>query len=39
MQVVGIKQEIVDKYPWVPINQAFNELKAVALKRMDNPRP
>jgi 4,5-dihydroxyphthalate decarboxylase len=40
MHVLGIKQEIVDKYPWVPINMyhAFNEAKAIAMKRMENPR-
>ena len=40
MHVIGIKQEIVDKYPWVPVNlyQAFNESKAVAMERMENPR-
>jgi 4,5-dihydroxyphthalate decarboxylase len=40
MHVLGIKQEIVDRYPWVPINMfhAFNEAKAIAMKRMENPR-
>jgi 4,5-dihydroxyphthalate decarboxylase len=40
MHVLGIKQEIVEKYPWVPINMyhAFNEAKAIAMKRMENPR-
>ena len=40
MHVMGIKQEIVDRYPWVPINMfhAFNEAKAIAMKRMENPR-
>jgi 4,5-dihydroxyphthalate decarboxylase len=40
MHVLGIKQEIVDKYPWVPINmfQAFQKAKALAMKRMVNPR-
>ena len=29
MHVIGIKQEIVDKYPWVPVNlyQALNEFE------------
>src|SRR5712672_3266210 len=38
--VLGLKQEIVEKYPWVPVNMfmAFNEAKAVAMKRMENPR-
>lgn len=40
MHIIGIKKEIVDKYPWVAVNmfQAFNEAKAVAMKRMENPR-
>ena len=40
MHVMGIKQEIVDKHPWVPINmfQAFQKAKAIAMKRMNNPR-
>src|SRR5262249_53885138 len=40
MHILGIKQEIVDRYPWVPINMchAFIEAKAIAMKRMENPR-
>ena len=40
MHVMGIKQEIVDQHPWVPINlfHAFNEAKRLAMKRMENPR-
>jgi 4,5-dihydroxyphthalate decarboxylase len=40
MHVMGIRQEIVDEHPWVPINlyHAFNEAKAIAMKRMVNPR-
>jgi 4,5-dihydroxyphthalate decarboxylase len=40
MHVLGIKKDIVERYPWVPINMyhAFNEAKAVAMKRMENPR-
>ena len=40
MHVMGIKQEIVDRHPWVPINlfQAFEKAKALAMRRMDNPR-
>ena len=40
MHTTAIKLEIVDKYPWVPINlmQAFEESKQVAYKRMENPR-
>jgi hypothetical protein len=40
MHTLGIKQEIVERYPWVPINmfQALNESKAIAMQRMENPR-
>ena len=40
MHVLGIKQEIVERYPWVPINMyhAFNQAKSLAMKRMENPR-
>jgi 4,5-dihydroxyphthalate decarboxylase len=40
MHVLGIKQEIVGRYPWVPINMfhAFNQSKALAMQRMANPR-
>ncbi len=40
MHVLGIKQEIVDRHPWVAINMfhAFNEAKKIAMKRMENPR-
>jgi 4,5-dihydroxyphthalate decarboxylase len=40
MHATAIKQEVVDKYPWVPINlmQAFEAAKKVAYKRMENPR-
>ena len=40
MHVLGLRQEIVEKYPWVPVNMfvAFEEAKAVAMKRMENPR-
>lgn len=40
MHLVGIKAEVVEKYPWVPINMfhAFQESKAIAMKRMENPR-
>ncbi len=40
MHVIGIRREIVEQYPWVPINlyHAFNESKAIAMKRMINPR-
>ena len=40
MHVLGIKREIVEENPWVPINlyHAFNEAKQIAMKRMINPR-
>jgi 4,5-dihydroxyphthalate decarboxylase len=40
MHVLGFRQEIVDKHPWVPVNMyaAFEEAKAIAMKRMENPR-
>jgi 4,5-dihydroxyphthalate decarboxylase len=40
MHTTAIKQEVVDKYPWVPINliTAFEESKKMSYKRMENPR-
>jgi len=40
MHTTAIKQEVVDKYPWVPINlyQALEASKKAAYKRMENPR-
>jgi 4,5-dihydroxyphthalate decarboxylase len=40
MHVMGIKQEIVDRHPWVPINvfHAFQKAKSIAMARMANPR-
>lgn len=40
MHTTAIKQEIVDRYPWVPINllRAFEASKKAAYKRMENPR-
>ena len=40
MHVLGIKQEIVDRHPLVPINmmQAFERAKALAMRRLENPR-
>jgi 4,5-dihydroxyphthalate decarboxylase len=40
MHVTTIKQEIVDKYPWVPTNlvKAFDQAKTVAYRRIANPR-
>jgi 4,5-dihydroxyphthalate decarboxylase len=40
MHTTAIKQEVVEKYPWVPINlmHALEEAKKAAYKRMENPR-
>lgn len=40
MHVVGFRQEIVEKYPWVPVNMfiAFEEAKRIGMRRMENPR-
>jgi 4,5-dihydroxyphthalate decarboxylase len=40
MHVMGIKQEVVDRHPWVPISlfQAFQKSKEIAMRRMVNPR-
>ncbi len=40
MHVMGLKQEIVEKYPWAAMNlyQAFEKSKDIAMKRMANPR-
>jgi 4,5-dihydroxyphthalate decarboxylase len=40
MHVTTIKQEIVDKYPWVPTNlvKAFEQAKRIAYRRIANPR-
>jgi 4,5-dihydroxyphthalate decarboxylase len=40
MHVLGIRQEVVERHPWVPINlfRAFDASKASAIKRMENPR-
>ena len=40
MHVTTIRQEIVDKYPWVPTNlvKAFEEAKQIAYRRVANPR-
>jgi 4,5-dihydroxyphthalate decarboxylase len=40
MHATAIKQEIVERYPWVPINltRAFEAAKQAAYERMENPR-
>jgi 4,5-dihydroxyphthalate decarboxylase len=40
MHVLGIRQEVVERHPWVALNMfhAFNEAKAIAMERLENPR-
>jgi 4,5-dihydroxyphthalate decarboxylase len=40
MHVTGIRQALAQEHPWLAINlfRAFNEAKAIAMKRMANPR-
>ena len=40
MHTTAIRQEIVDKYPWLPTSlmQAFEKSKMISYKRMENPR-
>jgi 4,5-dihydroxyphthalate decarboxylase len=40
MHVTTVKQEIVEKYPWVPTNlvKAFEKAKQLAYRRLANPR-
>jgi 4,5-dihydroxyphthalate decarboxylase len=40
MHVLGIKQEVIERHPWVPINMfhAFSKAKALAMRRLNNPR-
>lgn len=40
MHVMGLRREIVEEHPWVPINlfHAFSKAKDLAMKRMANPR-
>jgi 4,5-dihydroxyphthalate decarboxylase len=40
MHVMGVKKEIVDANPWVPISlyKAFDRAKAIAMRRLFNPR-
>lgn len=40
MHVLGFKQELVEEHPWIVPNlyQAFEQSKAIAMKRMRNPR-
>lgn len=40
MHVLGLRQALVEQYPWIAINlfNAFTEAKAIAMQRMANPR-
>ena len=40
MHVMGLRQSLVERHPWVAVNlfKAFNEAKAIAMERMQNPR-
>lgn len=40
MHTTAIRQDIVERYPWVPANltQAFERAKEIAYKKMENPR-
>jgi 4,5-dihydroxyphthalate decarboxylase len=40
MHVLGLRQELVEQNPWVAVNlfKAFNDAKAIAMMRMQNPR-
>jgi 4,5-dihydroxyphthalate decarboxylase len=40
MHVVGLRKSLADEHPWLAVNlfRAFNEAKAIAMKRMANPR-
>ena len=40
MHVLGIKEEVVDRHPWVVPNlyKAFDEAKTLVMQRMRNPR-
>jgi 4,5-dihydroxyphthalate decarboxylase len=40
MHVLGIRQEVVERHPWIPSNlfRAFDQAKAKAMERMENPR-
>jgi 4,5-dihydroxyphthalate decarboxylase len=40
MHVMAIREDVVERYPWLPINmyRLFNDAKTHAMKRMENPR-
>jgi 4,5-dihydroxyphthalate decarboxylase len=40
MHVTALRRELAEEHPWLAVNlfRAFNEAKAIAMKRMANPR-
>jgi 4,5-dihydroxyphthalate decarboxylase len=40
MHVTGLREALAEEHPWLAVNlfRAFNEAKAIAMKRMVNPR-
>ncbi len=40
MHVMGLRREIVEKHPWVPVElyKAFDAAKKIGMQRMENPR-
>ena len=40
MHVLGLRQAVAEQHPWVAVNlfKAFEEAKAIAMQRMQNPR-
>jgi 4,5-dihydroxyphthalate decarboxylase len=40
MHVLGVRQALAEQHPWLAVNlfRAFNEAKAIAMKRIANPR-
>jgi 4,5-dihydroxyphthalate decarboxylase len=40
MHTTAIRQEVVERYPWLPVSlyKAFERAKAIAYKKMENPR-
>ena len=39
MHVLGLKQSLAEQHPWIAVSlyKAFNEAKAIAMERMQNP--
>ncbi len=40
MHVMGLRREVVEKHPWVPVElyKAFDAAKKIGMQRMENPR-